>query len=98
MTEIDDEVAKRFAQDEPITDDGTFVAAVRQRVAWRRRWRRLAKIGLTATLSAAATALVAFAPGALAYPAIAVEDVVASPLVTVLACAAVFWWNRSQET
>ena len=97
MKELDDEVAELFAEDEPITDDGAFAAAVRQRVAQRRRWRRSAKIGLIAALSAAATTLAAFAPGALASLPLAVDGLLASPLVAVLGWAVMVWWNQAEE-
>ena len=97
MNEIDDEIAKLLVEDEPILDDGTFSAAVRRRIARRRKRVLATKLGLMVVVMAAATAFVAFAPNGVMFPPLAMGRLLASPLVAILACGVMVWWNRSQE-
>jgi len=97
MTDLDNNLAALFAQDEPTPDSEAFVASVHKRVAWRRVGAKTLGWGLVAVIAVVAGAAVFLAPEVLLYPARLAQSLLTSPLgasACALGAIGLSWWAR----
>lgn len=98
MNELDENLARLFADDEASDAElEAFAAAVRRRVARQRILAKTLAICGIAGAAAAAIALAAFVPGVVAYPGDVVGRLLGSPLgaaACLLGSLAAAWWSR----
>ena len=97
MSEHDDTLARWFAEDDPNADRDAFAAAVRRRVAARRRWVTAGRIGLNVAIAVAAAVVIALVPESLLNPLLLLDRIV-SPELTfaagIVTAAGLAWWSR----
>ncbi|HET7131627.1 MAG TPA: hypothetical protein VFJ95_05230 [Gammaproteobacteria bacterium] len=97
MSDLDDTLLHLFAGEEPSGDYEAFAAAVRRRVAARRRLANATKLGAVAALAVAAGALAVLAPGIVLYPVDLLPRALgpqAAAGASLLAAAGLAWWSR----
>ena len=101
MNELDDTLMELFAANEPDADSDAFTAAVRRRVAARRRLAKAGNFGLVAAIAVAASALVILAPEAVLYPVNLLPRLVGPQVaaaVFLLGAVGLSWWSRFGHT
>jgi len=97
MTDLDDNLARLFAQDEPTPDSDAFVACVHKRVTWRRWGAKAAGFCLGAGIAVAGGIAAVVAPEVLLYPAQLAQSLLTSPLgasACALGALGLTWWVR----